>query len=238
MSEGWTADSIPSTMRGTGVNPIQLLLTTSAAGAFTALVLFLVFLHAARKRRALSGLIAGLASLSAGLVGLLSMAVLVGTQGYRALTHEEVAARVWTVPGSDQTFAAHVQLPDSSVRTFRIAGDELYIDAHILKWKPLANLVGLHTDYELDRIGGRYDNLADEAARPRTVYSLAQPKVIDMFHLRRGLSLLSPLVDAEYGSATFVTAPDETAMWELRVSTSGLLIRPAAAQQEVPDPSN
>jgi hypothetical protein len=47
--------------------------------------------------------------------------------------------------------------------------------------------------------------------------------------------VLAPLVDAEYGSATFVTTPDEVTLWELRVSTSGLLIRRAASQDGLPE---
>lgn len=213
----------------------QFLGTFAAAGAFTSLVLLLVFKHAVRKRRAVSSLLAGLASLAAGLFAALALAVLVGTRGYRALTHEEIAARVWTVPDTGQAFAAHVQFPDSSVRTFRLTGDELYIDAHILKWKPLVNVLGLHTDYELDRVGGRYLDLDEERSLPRAVYSLAQPKPFDLFDLRRAFPVLAPLVDAEYGSATFVTTPDEVTLWELRVSTSGLLIRRAAAQDGLPE---
>ncbi len=199
----------------------------AALGAFAALALMLISSRSFRRRRGLPGIVAGLASLSAALFAALSLVVLVGTHGYRALTQEEVAALVWTVPDTGQTFSALVQLPDSSVRTFHLTGDELYVDAHILKWKPLVNVLGLHTDYELDRIGGRYRDLEEERAGPRTVHSLGRSKPFDLFDLRRGSLLLSPLVDAEYGSATFVTAPDEVAMWELRVSTSGLLIRPA-----------
>lgn len=212
----------------------EFLITTAAVGSLAALVLMLVFLHAARKRRVASSLIAGLASLAAALFAALSLAVVVGTRGYRALTHEEVAARVWTVPDTGGFFAAHVQFPDSSVRTFRLTGDELYIDAHILKWKPLANVLGLHTDYELDRVGGRYADLEEERALPRSVYSLSETKLFDLFDLRRRLALLAPLVDAEYGSATFVTASDDLAVWELSVSTSGLVIRPAARQDDPP----
>jgi len=49
---------------------------------------------------------------------------------------------------------------------------------------------------------------------------------VDLFGLRQRYEFLAPLLDAEYGSATFVpvTRPAEL---ELRVSTSGLLIREA-----------
>jgi hypothetical protein len=47
-----------------------------------------------------------------------------------------------------------------------------------------------------------------------------------MFHLRQKYAFLTPLLDAEYGSGTFVPA-DKPAELEVRVSTSGLLIRKA-----------
>jgi hypothetical protein len=127
-----------------------------------------------------------------------------------------------------QRFRATVTLPDGSLHMFDLAGDAVYVDAHILKWRPIANLFGLHTAYELDRIAGRYQAIADEQTRERTVYSLAAAKPIDAFDLARRYWVLRPLVDAEYGSATFVgaTAP-HGATYEVRVSTSGLLVRPA-----------
>lgn len=151
-------------------------------------------------------------------------ALAVGVQGYRALTREEVAAIVETEPIGGQRFHARLRLPDGRVAVYTIAGDELYVDAHILKWKPIANLVGLHTAYELDRIGGRYRRLHDEQHAPRSVYGISDDKTIDLFDLRRRYAVLAPLVDAEYGSATFVPV-DEPARLEVRVSTTGLLIR-------------
>jgi hypothetical protein len=55
---------------------------------------------------------------------------------------------------------------------------------------------------------------------------LSEEKPVDLFDLRRQHAFLAPLLDAEYGSGTFVpvTKPAE---FEVRVSTSGLLIRPA-----------
>jgi hypothetical protein len=86
------------------------------------------------------------------------------------------------------------------------------------------NLLGLHTAYELDRIAGRWDDLADEQRRPRTVYSLSLEKAVDAFDLARRYRLFAPLVDAEYGSATFISAL-RPATFEVRVSTTGLLVR-------------
>jgi hypothetical protein len=53
---------------------------------------------------------------------------------------------------------------------------------------------------------------------------LARPKPLDMFQLVKAFPPLALLVDAEYGSATFAPA-GQPAMFEVLVSTTGLLIR-------------
>jgi hypothetical protein len=163
-------------------------------------------------------------------VGALAGAVGLGMKGYRALTREEVAARIYVRPSGAQRFTAMVRLVDGTETTYEIAGDEVYVDAHILKWKPMANVLGLHTAYELDRVTGRYHAIAQERSGERTVFSLAQEKPLDLFGLRRRYTFLAPLLDAEYGSGTFVpvTKPAE---FEVRVSTTGLLIREVPFRQ-------
>jgi hypothetical protein len=160
-------------------------------------------------------------------LGTLAGGLALGVQGYHALTREDVAARISVQPSAPQQFTAVVRYPDGRSRTFNLAGDEIYVDAHILKWKPIANIVGLHTAYELDRIAGRYQELAQERAAMRTVYLLRDERPVELFRLRQRYAFLAPLYDAEYGSATFVQVKEPTEL-EVRVSTSGLLLREAA----------
>ncbi len=184
-----------------------------------------VALMRARPLRFALRTLAGLLLLS---LGALAGTVAIGTQGYRALTREDLAARLTVRPAGPQRFVATVRFPDGREATFDLAGDEIYVDAHILKWKPLANVLGLHTAYELDRVAGRYQSIEQERSALRTVHSLAQDKPLDLFRLRQRYAFLGTLLDAEYGSATFVsvTRPAEL---ELRVSTSGLLLRDTSA---------
>ena len=167
--------------------------------------------------RALAGLL---------FVSLVALAgtIALGLQGYRALTREVVAAHLSVRPTGPQRFAASFRFADGRQATYEVAGDEIYVDARILKWKPMANLLGLHTVYELDRVAGRYRDIQQERSAPRTIYALGLDRPVDLFGLRRRHAFLEPLLDAEYGSATFVpvTQPAEL---DLRVSTSGLLIR-------------
>lgn len=161
-------------------------------------------------------------------LGALSSAIAIGMQGYQALTREEVAARIAVRPMGPQKFIATVTQADGRSQTFDLGGDEIYVDAHILKWKPIANVLGLHTAYELDRISGRYQAIEQERAAPRTIYLLREQRPVELFQLRQRYAFLAPLYDAQYGSATFIQVK-EPAELELRVSTSGLLVRDAKA---------
>jgi hypothetical protein len=196
-----------------------------AAAAFAAVSLCLLVLsvRAARGRPGLAAL-GGLTALALGAVAALCGVISVSIQGYHALTREEVAAVVEIRPLTRQRFVARVTLPDGQMQSFDLSGDELYVDARVLKWHPWVNLLGLHTHYALDRIGGRYLDIEDERHAPRSIYSLAGDSRLDAFMLRRKHDLLAPLVDASYGSATF-TAADHPATLEVRVSTTGLLVR-------------
>lgn len=194
--------------------------------ALAAMGFLLAGARALRRRRIVGG--SGSVLLGALLLALAALAatVSVGTRGYRAFTREETAAVVTVAPTAPRRFAARFRFPDGREQVYRLAGDELYVDARVLKWKPLANLLGLHTDYELDRVAGRYADLASERTGERTVHELGREKPVDLFYLRRRFPVLQPLVDAEYGSATFITVTRPTTFL-IQVSTSGLLIRPA-----------
>jgi hypothetical protein len=157
-------------------------------------------------------------------LALLFATITVSLKGYQALTHEELAATVEIMPVSEQKFVARFTFPDKTEYKFELAGDELYVDAHILKWKSLANLFGLHTFYELDRVAGRYSEIEEETSKDRTVFSLGKEKMVNIFDLRLKYELLSFLLDAEYGSASFVNVSN-SAKFNIMVSTTGLLIR-------------
>jgi hypothetical protein len=164
-------------------------------------------------------------------LGLLEGTITLGIQGYRALTREELAARILVRPSGPQRFSATLRFPDGREATYLISGDEIYVDARILKWHALANLVGLNTAYELDRVGGRFRGIDQERSASRTLHALGREKPLDLFDLRQRYTFLAPLLDAEYGSAAYVPV-NEPAELELRVSTTGLLIRPAPAPKD------
>jgi hypothetical protein len=208
-----------------------LFLAAIVLGALGAVLVLasLVSLVRLRLFRAIFRLLGGLALLA---VGATAGGIAIGMAGYHALTREEVAARVAVTPTGPQRFQAAVRLPDGRETRYDLAGDEIYMDARILKWHPYANLIGLHTAYELDRVAGRYRDMKDERTAPRTVHALGRDRPVDLHALRRRHAFLAPLVDAEYGSATFVPAT-QPAEFEIRVSTTGLLAREVARGEDL-----
>lgn len=157
-------------------------------------------------------------------IGTVAGLIAVGIQGFHALTREDTVAHISVSPISAQKFSASFRFPDGKVSNYIIAGDEIYIDAHILKWQPIANFIGLHTIYELDRVGGRYHDIEQERTAARTLHSLKPDRTVNLFELRLKNPVLSILLDAKYGSATFIPVT-QAAELELKISTTGLLLR-------------
>jgi 4-amino-4-deoxy-L-arabinose transferase-like glycosyltransferase len=205
----------------------DILWWVAALFAIVGMAMIIAAGKALRRRRPLRMSLRLLLALMFLAVAAASGAIALGVQGYRALTHEEVAAVVHTKPLGLNRFRAQFRFPDGREVAYTLSGDQLYVDARILKWHPLANVLGLHTVYELDRVSGRYLDLTQEQQQPRTVLSLAPERRVDLFNLRQRYALLSPLLDADYGSATFAAA-DSPTQYEVRVSTTGLLIRKLA----------
>ncbi|MDF1822787.1 MAG: hypothetical protein P1U64_14490 [Alcanivoracaceae bacterium] len=132
-----------------------------------------------------------------------------------------------------QQYMATVSEPDGSNVDYPLSGDLWQIDARIVRWKGLFALFGFSPGYQLDRIQGRYLTLEDERSKERTVYEVIKPGIgIDIWHnAREGWSML---VDARYGSATYLPMAD-SAIFEVVLTPSGLVGRPlnGSAEQAV-----
>ena len=130
-------------------------------------------------KRWVAGALRGVLGLLFFALAALAGAITIGIQGYRALTYEEVAATVKTAPVAPQRFRATITLPNQRLAMYELAGDAFYVDAHILKWHPWLNLLGLHTSYELDRVAGRSTCSRSRAARrwgPWWTLSMDRPR--------------------------------------------------------------
>ena len=194
------------------------LIGTALCSLLLALWALVVAWGVLRRRHWLKGGIA-----ATGGVLLLALAALAGTialatRGYRVLAAEQLAATLRIEPLPNKHFHATIVLPGQPVAMYDLAGDLFSIDAHILRWHPIVSLWGLGTAYKLNRVTGRKQEVA---------YSLAPPEGLDMFRLVKAFPLLALLVDADERSAS-VTAAGRPANFDVLVSATGLVIRPAA----------
>lgn len=145
---------------------------------------------------------------------------------YKQLSKEETIASISFTQLESQRFK--VSLVDSAgvEQTHDISGDLWQLDARIIKWnKTLAGL-GLAPGYRLDRLSGRYYSLEEEHTAERTVYQLSNSKsVLDVWSWLQQCCRNQSLVDASYGSATYLPMADG-ALFSVNLSSSGLLARP------------
>jgi hypothetical protein len=150
--------------------------------------------------------------------------IVIGTQGYQALTHEILAATITITPTSEQKFIARVVYPDGYSESYSLRGDEVMLEANILKWKPWSTILGLKTAYRLDRIRGRFKDISQEQAYSPTVYQIFPADESDIAEWRNDFRHLAFLVDVEHGSASYVDAT-ESQVYQLFVTTDSLLLR-------------
>jgi hypothetical protein len=189
-------------------------------------LLFLVAAgRASRTRRYGACAFHGLSSLAlflaAAVIALLGLNLLT----YDRLTREQPAVRARFARAAEQQFNATLVYPSGEVQGFVLRGDEWQIDARVLKWRGIANILSFDTAYRLERISGRYKDLDRERTAARTVYALHPPERVDTWALLRTWHEYFPWADALYGSATFLPMADGAA-YEVTVSQSGLVARP------------
>jgi hypothetical protein len=201
---------------------------------FTALIVVfalagLLFLVAAvrrlRRRRLLGGVLNGATALVLILLSACAVLIAANMRTYQRLSFEQPAGELQLSRTGDREFNAVLTYPSGQRANFALRGDEWQVDARLLKWHAFANMIGFDTAYRLERIGGRFSRIEDERSQARTVYSLNAPQRIDPWELLQRYRSWVPWVDALYGSATFLPMADG-ALYEIKVSQSGLLARP------------
>ncbi|MGD0490740.1 MAG: hypothetical protein ABSC32_04260 [Steroidobacteraceae bacterium] len=189
-------------------------------------ILFLITaLRRFRLRHMSGGLFHGISALVLLLIATLLLIVSVNLRTYQRLTNEAPAGELQFAKAGPHQYNGVLTYPDGEVAYFPLSGDEWQIDARILKWTPIANLVGFDTAFRLERISGRYSSIEDERSQPRTVYDLHPPGAIDLWALVHDYHRWLPWFDALYGSATYLPMADG-ALYDIKASPSGLLARP------------
>lgn len=170
--------------------------------------------------------------LSLGLFGLLFLACLafsllfyLSLRGYQRLSDETLIAEVRFQQLDQRLFRAYLrQRARCQADEYLIAGDQWRIDARFLKWKSWAVLLGLDARYRLERIEGRYSRLQDQRSLASSYYSLSDDALVDLVHLSEYFPPLQLLVDAGYGSSTYLPM-DSQYRYRIYRTQSGIISR-------------
>lgn len=179
------------------------------------------------RRRLIAGSARGLMGLALLAAAALGALAALNLYTYHRLTHEAPVCELRLRAVAPQSYRVElVPANGTAAQVYDVRGDEWQIDARILKWRAFATWIGFDTLYRLERLSGRYRDLEKERTEPRTVYLLSDDRGLDVWSLARRYAGWLPVVDAVYGSSTYLPLADG-ARYTVTVSASGLVARAA-----------
>lgn len=211
---------------------------------FTLLAIFiaLIAVYIAYKAGRFLWLNAWFAGFFRGLFGLalLAVGVLVALTAfdifsYKQVLQEQVVATINFDKIEDQHYFAVLADKDGKEQRVELRGDQWQLDARIVKWQGYLASFGIKPAFRLERLSGRYYDIEQETTAKRTAYNVHNSLYgVDVWKIFHSNPDWVPVVDAVYGSATYLPMKDG-ALFEISLSNTGLVARPinAAAQEAV-----
>ncbi len=187
--------------------------------------------------RPFSGLLRMIGGAGAGAAAAFVALAGMNVQSYARLTYERPVATLTLEQVGPQHFNATLDLPEGveppaeAPPVYEIYGDEWRVEARVLKWRPWANILGLDSQYQLDRLSGRYISTEQELNGRRSVYDLRPASRLDLWAVAREQEILSGAVDTLYGSGAAMPMADG-ARYEVWITQSGLIARAVNPQAE------
>lgn len=160
------------------------------------------------------------------LLGALCVVLLAATvYTYDRLTAETLIAELRFDESGERQYVAHLRTGDRcEERALPVFGDQWRVDAEFLKWKYWALLLGLDSQYRLDRLEGRYRSAAEQNSAPKVAHDLAERTAVDVVALAGALGSLNFLLDATYGSSTYEDIDVGNVYYVYR-TTTGIITR-------------
>ena len=144
---------------------------------------------------------------------------------YDRLTGETLIAELRFDATGDRQYVAHLRTGDRCEdRAFPLYGDQWRIDAEFLKWKYWALLLGLDSQYRLDRLEGRYRSVEDQNTQRNVAHALSERTAVDVVGLAESLGSWNFLLDATYGSSTYQDIDVDDVYYVYR-TTTGIITR-------------
>lgn len=174
----------------------------------------------------------GLALLAvAGLIALTAFDV----YSYKQVLQEQVVATISFNRIDNQHYTAVLADKDGKEQRVELRGDQWQLDARIVKWDGYLATLGIKPAFRLERLSGRYYDIEKETTAKRTAYTVHNSLYgVDVWRIFHSNPDWVPVVDAVYGSATYLPMKDG-ALFEISLSHTGLVARPvnAAAKDAV-----
>lgn len=180
------------------------------------------------RRAPLRGSLQGMTGLLFLALAALAIAIAMNLRTYQILVQEQPVAGVRFEALGPQYFRVYLIPESGSSQVLELRGDQWQIDARVLKWTGIANLLGMKTAYRLERLSGRYRDIQQERQGVRSVYRLDNDAGIDLWALLQKSERKLPWLDAVYGSAAYMPMVDK-AQYRVSISNSGLVVRAANA---------
>ncbi len=190
-----------------------------------AFVFLLRVFNCARRGRILRAGGSGISCIASIAVASVALLLAFSYYSYGRLTSEKVISNVQFRQTGNDEYEARLMIRGERDRLFRLRGNEWQLDARLINWKPPATILGLDPIYRLERLSGRFSDIDRERAEPRTVHALSPDSYMDIWAVATQFPLLTPGVDAHYGSATYVPMSDG-ARYEVSLSRDAVIARP------------
>lgn len=201
------------------------------AGVLLALALLLNGGRHLRRGYLLRGGAHGLGGLLIGLIVAVVLLLGINLLTYERFTAERPVGDIGFHRLAPQRYAVVLHRHGGGTTRATLDGDEWELDARIIKWKGIATVLGFEPLYRLERLSGRYESVREARARRESVVALAREPGLSLWSLAHREAGWLPLVDASYGTATYLPMADG-AVYHVSLSTTGLLARPANAAAE------
>jgi hypothetical protein len=145
---------------------------------------------------------------------------------YKQVLQEQVVATIHFDKIEDQHYFAVLADKEGQEQRVELRGDQWQLDARLVKWKGYLASFGLKPAYRLERLSGRYYDIEQETTEKRTAHRVHPDFYgVDVWQLINKYPDWLPIVDAVYGSATYLPMKDG-ALFEISLTQSGLLARP------------
>ncbi len=185
-----------------------------------------------RRRRPLRAGVEGLGGGGLLAVGLAVGAAALNLHTYQRLTAERPLAELHFQALAPQRYHVLLEKPGSDAGSiYELQGDQWQLEGRLLKWTGPATLLGLDPRFRLERLQGRYADANQARVRRPSVHDLTPPQGLDLGRLAHSYSGWLPLVDALYGTATYLPMADG-ARFAVAVGAQGLIARPLNREAE------